>query len=176
MNPGSRLHRFAFTALFTALVTIATSAFRIPTPATNGFINLGDTFIFAAALLWGPRSGFWAGSVGSALADVLSGYPHWAPFTFFIKGLEGFVAGRIAHTSFTTDGRLAPAVLGMVLGGLVMMGGYFVAEIFLYGFPAALAELPGNSFQAGGSLVIALPLTLTLRRIGLDRRRFEGRQ
>jgi len=170
------LHSFAFTALFAALVTMSTVVFKVPVPATNGFINLGDTFIFAAALLWGPSSAFWAGSIGSALADVLGGYPHWAPFTFFIKGLEGFVAGRAGHPPFSSDGRLGPAVLGLVLGGLLMAAGYFAAEVLLYGLPAALVELPGNGLQAGGSIVIALPLSLALRRIGLHRRGFEGRQ
>lgn len=170
------LHSFAFTALFTALVTIATMAFKVPVPATQGFINLGDTFIFAAALLWGGKSAFLAGSLGSSLADILSGYPHWAPFTFFIKGLEGYMAGYIGHRPFSTAGRLGPAVLGLLLGGLLMAGGYFVAEVLLYGLPAALVELPGNAFQAGGSLMIALPLSVALRRVGLDRRGYEGRQ
>ncbi|MGI6604597.1 MAG: ECF transporter S component [Firmicutes bacterium] len=168
----SPIHHFAFTALFTALVTIATSAFKLPVPATNGFINLGDTFIFAAALLWGPKSGFWAGSVGSSLADVLGGYPHWAPFTFFIKGVEGLVAGSVAHHRFKDSGATGPALLGMLLGGLVMAIGYFIAEIFLYGLPAALVELPGNGFQAIGSLIIALPLAMALKRLGLDRHKF----
>ncbi|MDK2784138.1 MAG: hypothetical protein PWQ41_642 [Bacillota bacterium] len=167
---------FALTALFTALVTLATMAFKVPVPATQGFINLGDTFIFAAALLWGGRSAFWAGSLGSSLADILSGYPHWAPFTFFIKGLEGYVAGYVGHRPFSAAGRLGPAVLGLVLGGLLMATGYFAAEVLLYGLPAALVELPGNTFQAGGSLIISLPLAAALRRVGLDRRGFEGRQ
>ncbi|MGI6128661.1 MAG: ECF transporter S component [bacterium] len=167
MNSESRIRQFAFTALFISLVTLSTSIFRIPVPATSGFINLGDTFIFAAALLWGPRNGFWAGSVGSALADVLSGYPHWAPFTFFIKGAEGLVAGLISHRPFYQNGRTIRAAIGLVVGGLLMVLGYFVAEIFLYGLPAAIAELPGNLFQATGSVIIALTLSLALRSIGL---------
>ena len=167
MNPESKIRRFAFTALFITLVTLTTSVFRVPVPATNGFINLGDTLIFAAALLWGPRDGFWAGSVGSALADVLSGYPHWAPFTFFIKGAEGLVAGLIAHRTFIQDGGTLGTVTGLVVGGLLMVLGYFTVEVFLYGLPAAVAELPGNSLQAMGSVIIALPLSLALKRIGL---------
>lgn len=161
---------FAFTALFVALVTLSTSAFRVPVPATSGFINLGDTFVFTAALLWGPRGGFWAGSIGSALADILSAYPHWAPFTFFIKGSEGLIAGLIAHRAFTQEGSTVLATVGLVVGGLIMVTGYFVVEIFLYGLPAALAELPGNSLQAVGSVFIALPLSLALKRIGLQRK------
>lgn len=167
MNSEAGIRDFAFTALFVALVTLTTSVFQIPVPATSGFINLGDTFIFAAALLWGPRSGFWAGSIGSALADILSGYPHWAPFTFFIKGSEGLVAGLIGYRAFTQDGHTSKAAIGLVVGGFLMVLGYFVVEIFLYGLPAAIAELPGNLLQAVGSVIIALPLSLALKRIDL---------
>ncbi len=169
MNTKSGIGDFAFTALFVALVTLTTAAFRVPVPATSGFINLGDTFIFAAALLWGPRTGFWAGSIGSALADILSGYPHWAPFTFVIKGAEGAIAGLIAHSAFTRGRNTVLTAVGLGAGGLIMVLGYFVVEIFLYGLPAAMVELPGNSLQAVGSIVIALPLSLALKRIGLQR-------
>ncbi len=59
--------------------------------------------------------------------------------------------------------------VGLGAGGLIMVLGYFVVEIFLYGLPAAMVELPGNSLQAVGSIVIALPLSLALKRIGLQR-------
>ena len=32
-----------------------------------------------------------AGGIGSALADILTGYSHWAIFTLIIKGLEGYI-------------------------------------------------------------------------------------
>jgi len=34
-----------------------------------------------------------------------------------------------------------------VVGPAVMVLGYFVVEIFMYGTAAALAEIPGNAFQ-----------------------------
>ncbi|MGY8825029.1 MAG: ECF transporter S component [Candidatus Latescibacterota bacterium] len=61
-------------ALLMALVATATMVLRLPTPATEGYINLGDVVIVAAALLFGPWAGAVAGGVGSAMADVLGGY------------------------------------------------------------------------------------------------------
>jgi uncharacterized membrane protein len=61
-------------ALLMALVATATMVLRLPTPATEGYINLGDVVIVAAALLFGPWAGAVAGGVGAAMADVLGGY------------------------------------------------------------------------------------------------------
>ena len=48
-------------ALAVALVAAATLAIRVPTPATQGYINLGDSVIFVTALIFGARTGAVAG-------------------------------------------------------------------------------------------------------------------
>ena len=70
---------------------------QILIPATGGYINVGDVIIFTSAILFGPMVGALAGGIGSAVADILFGYPAFAPYTFVIKGLEGFVAGYISR-------------------------------------------------------------------------------
>lgn len=46
-------------ALLTALVAAATLALRVPMPATEGYINLGDALIIAGALLGASGPGSW---------------------------------------------------------------------------------------------------------------------
>ncbi|MDR7435252.1 MAG: ECF transporter S component [Armatimonadota bacterium] len=104
------------TALLVALVAVATMAFRIPIPATQGYFNLGETMVYLSALLFGPWVGGVAGGIGSALADVLGGYTQFAPFTLVIKGFEGFVAGVLAQRSVPRATYLG-AAFG-VLGGI----------------------------------------------------------
>lgn len=152
-------------ALLTALVALATMAFQVPVPATKGYINLGDTVIFIAALLLGPKYGAVAGGIGSALADLLSPYAVWAPFTLVIKGLEGFIVGYIFYKIFAARSSVKAKAVSMMAGGLWMAVGYFGAGIILYGIPAALVELPGNMFQAAGSAVLALPVVEVLVRV-----------
>jgi uncharacterized membrane protein len=155
-------------ALFTALVTAVTMAVNVPVPATQGIINVGDSMIFTAALLVGPRIGLFAGGVGSALANLLLGISVWAPWTLVIKGLEGFIVGSLGHRAFRASGKITPAVLASVIvGGLWMVFGYFLAGSFLFGYRAALVEFPGNLLQAGGSALIAIPLVHALRRVEL---------
>lgn len=162
-----RTQKLITAALVTALVTVATMAFQVPVPATKGYINLGDTVIFIAALVLGARYGAVAGGIGSALADLLLGYAVWAPFTLVIKGLEGFLAGYIYHSLFSGKRSIKTRVIAMVFGGLWMAAGYFGAEVILYGVPAAFVELPGNLFQAGGSMLLALPVVEVMYKINL---------
>lgn len=110
--------RTALLGLFGALVIVATAVMRFPVPTFNLYFNLGEAVIYLTALLFGGPSGAIVGGVGSALADVLGGYPVWAPITLVIKGLEGYIVGKAAKRVLSPrgynlrctvdDGRLCP--------------------------------------------------------------------
>ena len=154
-------------ALLTALVAVVTRMVQIPMPATEGYVNVGDAVIIAGALLFGGLVGGVAGGIGSALADVLGGYSHWAPFTLVIKGLEGLLIGLAASCLNPDLRRLGGLLVGgaVALGGMVwMVSGYFLVEWHLYSLAPALASLPGNVFQAVVSLACGLPLAHALQR------------
>lgn len=105
-----------------ALVTVATFFVQIPNPATRGYINFGNIMIFVSALTFGPIVGGIAGSIGSSLADIATGYGYFAPFTFIIKGAEGIIAGLISNRkSVKRD------VLAVILAGSEMITGYFLS-------------------------------------------------
>jgi uncharacterized membrane protein len=158
------LRQLTLTALFVALVTVATMVIQIPVPATSGYINVGDTMIFVAALVGGPKAGLIAGGLGSAMADLLSGYGQWAPWTLVIKGLEGLIAGVLAYGLYRQRGAFsAGTLLSLALAGLWMVLGYYVAGGIIRGFGAALTEVPGNLIQGLGSVVIAAPVLAALR-------------
>ncbi|HHY59617.1 MAG TPA: ECF transporter S component, partial [Clostridia bacterium] len=72
------MRSLTYGSLMMALVFIATYSVRIPIPFTQGYIHPGDSMIFIAALLFGWRFGALVGGFGSALADILGGYAHWA--------------------------------------------------------------------------------------------------
>jgi len=152
----------ALGAILTTLTTVTTAIIQIPIPQTKGYINFGDMLVIFSGLLLGPYLGFFAGGVGSALADILTGYGNWAPFTLVIKGLEGFIVGV-----FAKKGRKI-ALLGAICGGLEMVIGYFMIEYFLYGTGAALAELPGNIMQATVGIIFGTSVYQIIHR-GLKR-------
>lgn len=140
MNNTKRLVSYG---VLMALTVVMTMVIHIPSPAQTGYINLGDMVIFITAFFLGKKAGFIVGGVGSALADILLGYSIFAPVTLIAKGLEGYVAGAIFEKEL---GKKYP-ILPSSIGGIVMAIGYFVAEIFMFGFNASLINLPANIVQ-----------------------------
>jgi|SRR3989304_4138163 len=154
------LIRVALSGVMAALVTIATFIVQIPNPATRGYINFGDIMIFISALTFGPIVGGFAGSVGSAIADVASGYGYFAPFTFVIKGAEGVLAGFLSNRKNVSRDLLAVAV-----AGTEMITGYFLAEFLPLQLGwAALTEVPGNISQILVGGFIGVPLAVIIRK------------
>ncbi len=88
-----KILKMVLTGMMTALVFIGTRFIQIPTPATGGYIHLGDGFVLISGLLLGPLYGGLAAGIGSALADILSGYAAWAFPTFLIKGIMAVITG-----------------------------------------------------------------------------------
>lgn len=86
--------QLALITAFTTLVFLSTSIFSIELP-TTGYFNLGETFVYLAALIGGPIVGGIAGGFGSWLADSFLGYGNFAPATLILKGLEGFFVGTL---------------------------------------------------------------------------------
>ena len=155
------------TGLLIALTAVATMVIRIPNPATQGYVNLGDLVIFTVAVVFGGRAGGLAGGIGSALADTLSGYFLWAPWTLVIKGIEGALVGSLAwwgHRRFSGWQDQAVSGSAMLAGGIWMVLGYYLAATVLFGSLVALTEIPGNLIQAVAGLMAALPLSAVLRR------------
>jgi uncharacterized membrane protein len=136
---------------------------QIPIPATEGFFNVGDSMIMVAALTFGPSVGAIAGGLGSALADFLGGWYIWVPFTFIMKGIEGFLAGWILKMGSGKPGKMR-LVFAWIIGGLEMVFGYFLIQVYMYGFAAALAELPFNFVQMLIGGIVGVPIALTLKK------------
>ncbi|GAB6098322.1 hypothetical protein JCM16358_02010 [Halanaerocella petrolearia] len=164
-----QIRELAMTGLLIALVAVGTMVIKVPTPATNGYIHLGDSMIYLAAILFGPKVGFLAAGIGSALADLLSGYSHWAGPTFLIKGVEGLIIGYIAQRGYKEVSLRFRDLLAALVGGAWMIGGYFVAGAIMRGsWAAAISSIPGNITQAVGGAAIAFPVIFALLRANLS--------
>jgi uncharacterized membrane protein len=155
-----RLVQLAYCGVMAALVAVATALVQIPNPATRGYINFGDVMIFVSTLVFGPIIGGFAGSVGSSISDVATGYAYYAPYTFVVKGIEGTLAGLISNSR-----NVGRDVIAVVLAGAEMVTGYFLAEFFPLQFGwGALTEVPGNIFQIAVGGFIGIPIAIIIRR------------
>ena len=168
------LKRVVLSGIMVALVFLATYFTRIPIPMTQGYFNVGDTVIIVAAIMLGKRSGFLIGSMGSFLADVMSGYYLFAPLTLIVKGLEGYMIGSIASSYGDKKPTESKKILAILAGVLVMVAGYFIGEATVlklfdetFGMAAAVYELPLNLLQGGLSAILGYSLSTVLTRMGL---------
>lgn len=165
--------KMVLNGLLIALVFLTTCVTRFPGPVPQGYINFGDIIIMAAAIMLGRNSGFIAGAFGSALADIVMGYPVFAPVTFIVKGLEGYITGTIAYSSNVKQSiNNTKIIIAVVTGALVMVAGYFFAELYVlklfdstFGYTAAIAELPANLVQGGVSAAAGYVLAGVLGRV-----------
>ena len=150
-------------ALFAALACVATMVIKIPSPL-GGYLNLGDCVVLAAGWLLAPGYGFLAAGIGSALADVFSGYIVYAPATFLIKGLMALIAffgGRALRGKL---GELGAEILSGAAAELWMVAGYYVFEGFVYGFAPSAVNIPANGVQGAAGLILGVLLVKALEK------------
>jgi len=151
----------AVSGLMAALVCITTLLIQIPVPTTGGYVNVGDVMVMTCSLVFGSKVGGFAGGVGSAFADIMSGYGSFAPITFIVKGIEGIIVGKVSNgKNWTRD------VLAVFLGGIGMVVGYFLGEAFVMGLGVsfALEEVLGNVVQVAVGALVSIPLSFTIRK------------
>lgn len=145
--------RIVITALMTSMVCVATMIIKIPSPM-KGYLNIGDCIVLLCGWLLPPGYGFIAAGLGSALADLFSGYVVYAPATFLIKGSMALVAYACFKLMNKKIGKLASYIVGGVLAEMLMVSGYFVFEGILYGFIPSLVNIPANGVQGIAGVVI----------------------
>lgn len=138
---GKKIRQLTMGGLLGALVALLTA--YVSVPIAGGYFHPGDAMIALTGYMLGPYAAIPA-AIGSALADLLAGYTIYAPFTLVIKGVLGLVAG-FGCVGGKTGAR---AALMMLLGGVVIVGGYFLTDMLLYSLETALVSLPWNALQA----------------------------
>ena len=154
---NTRTKKIVMAALMAALACVATMIIKIPSPL-KGYLNLGDCIVLVSGWMLSPTYGFLAAGLGSALADVFSGYVTYAPATFMIKGVMAlvvFYGFKLLHNKL---GDLPSRIVSGIVAEIVMILGYFVFEGFLYGFIPSAVNIPANGVQGIAGLIIGVIL------------------
>ena len=160
----SKTKRIVITALVAAMVCVATMIIKIPSPM-KGYLNIGDCIVLLCGWLLSPGYGFVAAGLGSALADMFSGYITYAPATFLIKGSMALIAFACFKLMNKRLGRLPSQIIGAVLAEIVMVFGYFVFEGFMYGFVPSAVNIPANAVQGVAGLILGIILVKVFERL-----------
>lgn len=145
-------------ALFMALVAVVTLMITIPLIGVDGYFNLGDIVIFAFAVISGRFEFFIGASIGSAIADLVSPWPYYAPFTLVVKGLM-YIVVYLSYTNFKN--RYLKLTIPFVLGAIVLCFGYGISEAILKGptmFWPALLQNSVQGFVAAAITMLIMPM------------------
>ena len=149
------LRKITFAGILAAFIFVGT---EIHVPTAIGHVNLGDVVILVSGYILGPIAAI-PSAIGSALADLLAGYPQYIAPTFIIKGLMGLVAGLIMRRKPDHKVPFIKRLLAALIAEAMMIGGYFAFESLMYTTPAAIGSLIPNLIQAVAAMIGAIPLT-----------------
>ncbi|MGL4570743.1 MAG: ECF transporter S component [Clostridium sp.] len=159
----NKVKMITLTGLMIAIVFVSGSIIKIPT--INGFMQMGDCMVFLSAVLLGRKYGFLAAGIGMALVDASGGYVAWIPFTFVIKGCMALCAASIILKYKKKN--LKTFLIAFVIGGVVDLIGYFIANAIMGGIIVnasngfigsvvyAIAHVPGDLIQVIFGIIIA---------------------
>lgn len=156
------------TALFASIICVTTAfLFHIPIGTAGGYIHLGDAFIYLAGTFLPMPYAMAAAGIGSGLADLLTGAPHWAIFTVVIKA-----AMAACFTCKKPTVIHARNVTASVLAGLICTVGYYVAEVLLFGnwLTPLTSLLMGGWIQSVAAVVLFLLMGTALDRAKIKTR------
>jgi uncharacterized membrane protein len=170
MGRDEKTQKLVLAAMMICLILLATVGIRIPSPFTQGYLNLGDAMVFMSVLLLGKKGGTVAAGLGSALADIIGGYAVYAPWTLIIKGLMAYIMGMFIEAA-QKSGRKhimicnmpLVEIIGMFLAGIEMVIGYAIVDgMFAGNLATGILGVPFNMAQFVAGLVLATVLAMAL--------------
>lgn len=150
-----------FSGVLVALVFVFTAYLHIP--SVNGYVHVGDGFIYFAACLLPLPYALFVGAGGAALADFLTGYAVWAPGSAVIKALIVLCFCRKGNKILNRRNWIA-----LLPAAVICVGGYYLYGSIIAGnFAAPAADVPGNVMQAVCSSVLFVVLAVAADKLKL---------
>lgn len=166
----NKIKELVESSLAIALICVGIMVLQIP--SAGGFIHLGDSIIFVTVVILGKKRGALAAGLGGFLADILSGYAHWAVPTFIIKYIMAYIMGALVEKQHLKN--KYSWIFGAAIGSVWQVFGYALAGTLIYNFNTALADIPGNVMQSFSGAVIAIVIIFAASKTSLSKRLFKN--
>lgn len=161
MNKNTKY--IVYVGMFSALCTVATF---IKVPFGNGaMVHLGSAMIFTLSILFGGKYAGPAGAIGSAFFDLLLGFSPYTLWSFFIKGIAGYLAGTISHFKNNKGNNLLLNIFALLVASAWTLVGYILSWTVVIGsFEAAIANIPSSLMSSAMGMIVAIPLSAVLKK------------
>lgn len=163
----SKTKSIVMCGLLAAIICLTTAyIFHIPVGANNGYIHIGDAFIYLAAAILPTPYAVCAAIIGAGLADIVTGAAIWVIPTIIIKSL------LVSMISYKEDKIInIRNIIGAIIAGIVGTLLYMVAEGIIFGsFASAFVLTLIGLVQPVGSLIVFILVGLAFDKIGMKKR------
>lgn len=165
---NKRTSLVVLSALLAAIITVCTRFTAIPIFGGQGYVHIGDAFVFLAAALLPAPYAMSATAIGAGLADLMAGYTMYILPTAIIKALMALMFYGCEKKEKLISGR---TFLSLLLGIIILVGGYYIAEVILYqSFISPLLGMVWNTAQGIFSAIAFIFFALTFDRAKLRER------
>lgn len=161
INKKEVIFHIVTTSLLSALIFVVTFFIKIPYANGAGYLNFSDALILFGVAFFSPLEGIIGGIVGSCLADLVSGYSAFIPFTILAKGLEGLACWLLL---FLLKKFKIIKNISFIISPFVMVLVYFITYIILYGFEYACVSSVFDIIQAVSCGALSIFLLLILKK------------
>lgn len=160
----SKIQKLCLAAMFMAMVCVATMVIRVPIPL--GYAHLGNSIILIAVFYFDTKYGILAGSIGSALADLLLGYSIWILPTLIIKAALAVTASIIGRKPSKFKLYSIRTMVATVLSMIVMVVLYTLSGALLsHSWATGLTSAPLLAFEGLANIIAFFILGSVLNRI-----------
>ncbi|MCY6485093.1 ECF transporter S component [Clostridium aestuarii] len=170
INTNSKAKDIVLSGLLISLVFVATMFIniRLPISIHGGLIHLGSAMVVVISIIFGKKKGTIAAAFGMSLFDLITGGAQWAPFTFVIKGYMAYIIGTMAYAKGRNGNSILWNFIGVLFGGVWMIAGYYMAEVFIYGnWFSPITSIPGMIVQIVAAMIFGLPAAAALKKTGI---------
>ena len=159
--------------MLAAMVFVATRFLQVPIVGV-GYVHMGDAVVYLAAALLPTPYAMASAAVGAGLADVLSPFASYAPFTVVIKAVMVLAFTAKKERLLCRRNAVAP-----LLAGIIGVAGYYVTGVALLCFAGnkfaistveAVFTLPFNAIQEVVGGVAFVLLAVALDRMNIKKR------
>lgn len=129
------------------ILLAVTLIFKVPI-GNLGYLNVCDFVIMTVCMYMEPGAGMLYASTATALADIMLGYGYFAPYTFVIRGLQGWFIGYLAKRNVRKR-------YIIMIAEVIMLLGYGITYMVMYGsLQVMCAGIVQNVIQVALSVVL----------------------
>lgn len=163
---ASKTRYIVMSSLFAALIFLVTAyIFHIPVGGNNGFVHVGDAFIYLAAVILPMPYAIIAAMIGAGLADLITGSAIWIIPTIIIKPILVLFFTSKGEKIINTRNITASVVAGIV--GTIL---YMIAEGIMIGsFSSAFVLSLIGLLQPIGSFVVFIIIGLAFDKLNIKK-------